>query len=140
MNILIRKADISVFSYTFQCTCSKLLVLNISTAYQHLFYTDINVVRHCLFQISQLTMTLAVSWLCVAVLLSCNVLVQSELPILYPTDPQDWSLFPYGAGDIECEATDDASWFANDIGQNVTFFGNSYGRIRVSIQVEIRCS
>ena len=81
-------------------------------------------------------MNLAVYWLCVAVLLSCNVLVQSEITTLYPTDPQDWSLFPYGAGDVELPDEDDYLWSAVDIGQNLTFFGTSYNNLRVSIHVQ----
>ena len=81
-------------------------------------------------------MTLAVYCLCFAVLLSCNVLVQSEITTLYPTDPQDWILFPYGAGDVETSDEDDHFWDVVDIGQNFTFFGTSYDKLRVSIQVQ----
>ena len=84
-----------------------------------------------------MTMNLAVSWLCIAIWLSCNVLVQSEISTLYPTDPQNWSLFPYGTGDVELTDEDDYSWFVHDIGRNVTFFGTSYDVIRVSIG--LRC-
>ena len=96
-----------------------------------------HVVKHCLFQTSQLIMTLAVYWLCVAVLLSCNVLVQSEITTLYPTDPQDWSLFPYGAGDVELPDDHSVANRVENLSHDVIFFGATYQRIWVSIQVEI---
>ena len=83
-------------------------------------------------------MTLNVYWLCVAVLLSCNVLVQSEITTLYPTDPQDWSLFPYGAGDVELPDRDDMTWQINGLTQNVMFFGTSYNELHVSFQAKMR--
>ena len=83
------------------------------------------------FRRSQLTMNQIVSWLCVAVLLSCNVLVQSEITTLYPTDPQDWSLFPYGAGDIELEDDDDMNYEVDGLTHDVTFFGTTYNIINV---------
>ena len=86
---------------------------------------DIHIAKHCLFHISQFTMN---PQLCVAMLLSCTALVQSEL---YPTDPQDWSSFPYGAGAVLPDRND-ANWPV-DLHQNITFFGTSYNILRVSI-------
>ena len=89
---------------------------------------DIHIAKHCLFHISQFAMNPPVYWLCVAMLLSCTALVQSEL---YPTDPQDWSLFPYGAGAVLPDRND-ANWPV-DWPVNITFFGTSYNILRVSI-------
>ena len=85
------------------------------------------------FRRSQFTMTLAVYWLCVAVLLSCNVLVQSEITTLYPTDPQDWSLFPYGAGDVELADEDELNSWIEGITQNIIILGHNYNIGYVSI-------
>ena len=106
-----------------------------SASYQHILYIDIHVVTPCLFQTSQLTMTLSVYWLCVAVLLSCNVLVHSEITTLYPTDPQDWSLFPYGAGDVEIQDGHDIRTEVDGLSHNIIFQGISYDLVLVSIQI-----
>ena len=80
-------------------------------------------------------MTLAVYWLCVAVLLSCNVLVQSEITTLYPTDPQDLTLFPYGAGDVEIPDGDEARTEVDGLSHDIIFQGISYDSVLVSIQI-----
>ena len=80
-------------------------------------------------------MTLAVYWLCVAVLLSCNVLVQSEITTLYPTDPQDWSLFPYGTGDVELEDGNEITTVVDGLSHNFIVRGSSYNSIAVSIRI-----
>ena len=98
-------------------------------------YIGIHVASAVYFRLSrQLTMNLAVYWLCVAVLLSCNVLVQSEITTQYPTDPQDWSLFPYGAGDVELPDEDNLNFNVDGLIQSFTYFGTSYDALTVSIQ------
>ena len=97
-------------------------------------YIGIHVASAVYFRLfRQLTMNLVVYWLCVAVLLSCNVLVQSLITTLYPTDPQDWSLFPYGAGDVETVDEDDRNFHVNGLIHNFTYFGTSYDTLTVSI-------
>ena len=103
-----------------------------SRAHHRLLYISIYMQLDTVYsRRSQLTMNQLVYWLCVAVLLSCNVLVQSEITTLYPTDPEDWSLFPYGAGDIELEDDDDMNYWVPRLTQNITFYGTTYDLIQV---------
>ena len=122
--------DTEVIFLDVPCVCCVTILVHVTTL--------IHILLHSVyFRRSQLAMTFAVYWLCVAVLLSCNVLVQSEITTLYPTDPQDWSLFPYGAGDVELQDGDDATWQVEGLTHDFNFFGTTYNQLQVKMCVSL---